>query len=54
MRLTLLLKLNALARGHSGLRRVTLEALMALLAADALLEWLVRTLEPGAADAPPH
>ncbi len=36
VRLTLLLKINALARGHSGLRRVTLEALMALLAADAL------------------
>ena len=36
VRLTLLLKINALARGHSGIRRVTLEALMALLAAEAL------------------
>ena len=36
VRLTLLLKINALARGHSGIRRTTLEALIALLEADAL------------------
>ena len=35
VRLTLLLKINALARGHSGIRRATLEALIALLNAEA-------------------
>ncbi len=36
VRLVLLLKIASLARGHSGVRRQTLEALLALLAADAL------------------
>ena len=36
VRLILLLKINALARGHSGIRRPTLEALIALLNAEAL------------------
>ena len=36
VRLILLLKIASLARGHSGVRRETQEALLALLAADAL------------------
>jgi len=36
VRLTLLLKVNALARGHSGIRRQVINALLALLNADAL------------------
>ena len=35
VRLTLLLKINALGRGHSGIRRATLETLIALLNAEA-------------------
>src|SRR5262245_31462250 len=36
VRLILLLKVNALARGYSGVRRVVIEALLALLNADVL------------------
>ncbi len=36
VRLILLLKINALARGHSGIRRQVIDALLALLNADAL------------------
>ena len=36
VRLTLLLKVNALARGHSGIRRQVIERLLELLNADAL------------------
>lgn len=38
VRLVLLLKVNALARGHSGIRRKVIEALLALLNADLLPE----------------
>ncbi len=36
VRLVLLMKINTLARGHSGIRREVIEALLALLNADAL------------------
>ena len=36
VRLTLILKVNALARGHSGVRRVVIDALLTLLNNDAL------------------